>query len=260
MTHDEYIAALRSDTSRAGSRRAHDRDGDDGAVLSRLDGARAPGTPRRPPPLGARQPRPRARRGHASLRRVPSRAPDDGAAADWVEAGAAALADRLAEVEPDQRCWTWIAGPVHHRVLGAPHRQRDRGASLGHAERRRASPGRSSPRTPPTSIDEYFGVIARDRQRPAEGRRREHPLALHRHRGRVALAARRRTVCEFTREHAKGDVAMRGPASDLLLVTIGRAPGVDGRGARRRRPRRPLAAVGAVLSLGRLRARCAARR
>jgi predicted lipid carrier protein YhbT len=29
---------------------------------------------------------------------------------------------------------------------------------------------------------------------------------------------------EVSREHARGDVALRGPASELLLVTIGRAP------------------------------------
>ena len=28
----------------------------------------------------------------------------------------------------------------------------------------------------------------------------------------------------FTREHAKGDVAVRGPASDLMLYLVGRGP------------------------------------
>ena len=35
-----------------------------------------------------------------------------------------------------------------------------------------------------------------------------------------------------TREHAKGDVAVRGPASDLMLVLYGRVPARDGRATR----------------------------
>ena len=44
-------------------------------------------------------------------------------------------------------------------------------------------------------------------------------------------------------EHAKGDVAVRGTASDLLLFLWGRVPADDGRGVRRRRAARPVPAA-----------------
>ena len=62
-------------------------------------------------------------------------------------------------------------------------------------------------------------------RRQLRRRRRRHPSpALHRRRGGVARGPARRRGRRSRAEHAKGDVAARGSASDLLLFLWGRVP------------------------------------
>ncbi len=77
-------------------------------------------------------------------------------------------------------------------------------------------------------IDEVLDVIVPSRLRGPEDAREGHGETYHFHRTDgpgewlVRFDAQGATV---TREHAKGDVAVRGAASDLLLFLWGRLPG-----------------------------------
>lgn len=223
MTHDDYIAALRSHaTALAAAARATEMDtpvpscpewtvrdllvhlgGHHRWVRGNLDRAPEDGMQ----PYGAYEP-----------------APEGSAAADWVEEGAAALADRLAEVGSHQRCWTWV--PDLDATTGFWARRTANETAVHRWDMQNAA---GAPEPVDTdhavdAIDEYFGVmrvIGSDRLR-GEGE------TIHWHCTDTDgewLARLTPDGLEVSREHAKGDVAVRGPASDLLLVTTGRAPG-----------------------------------
>ncbi|HUF83233.1 MAG TPA: maleylpyruvate isomerase family mycothiol-dependent enzyme [Acidimicrobiia bacterium] len=221
MTHDEYIAALRADaTALAAAARttdmattvpscpewtAHD-------LLKHIGGHHrwVRGNLDRTPEDGM----------HPFDDYEP--APEDATAADWVEEGASALAERLAEVGPDRRCWTWVpdlstTGFWARRTANetAVHRW-DMQNAAGVAEPVEAGHAVDA-------IDEYFavmGVIGGDRLK-GNGE------SLHWHCTDTDgewVARLAPEGLEVSREHAKSDAALRGPASDLLLVTVGRAP------------------------------------
>jgi len=152
-------------------------------------------------------------------------APDDAVgAADWVEEGASALADRLGEVGPEQRCWTWIPDLDATSGFWARRTANETAVHRWDMQDAAGAPEPIEPAHAADVIDEYFDVmrvIGGDRLK-GDGQ------TIHWHCTDVDgewLARLTPDGLEFSREHAKGDVAMRGPASDLLLVTIGRAPG-----------------------------------
>jgi uncharacterized protein (TIGR03083 family) len=221
VTHDDYIAALRSNaTTLAAAARATDmgtqvpscpewtvRDlvlhigGHHRWVQGNLDRTPEDGMQ----PIGAYE-----------------AAPEGAAAADWVEVGASALADRLAEVGPGQRCWTWVADLDPTTGFWARRTANETAVHRWDMQNATGAPEPVEADHAVDAVDEYFGVmrvIASDRLR-GEGE------TIHWHctdtdgEWLVRLAP---DGPEVSREHAKGDVALRGPASDLLLVTIGRA-------------------------------------
>ena len=139
----------------------------------------------------------------------------------WAREQAGALQAALAEADPATPVWTWAA-QQDVALRRPPHGPGDRGPSVGRGAGRRHA-GADRPRA---------GQRRRRRvphrhagRSPLHGGpdRRLRPPARHRHAGRVAGHARATTGRSSSRaEHAKGDVALRGPASDLLLLVLWR--------------------------------------
>jgi uncharacterized protein (TIGR03083 family) len=149
-------------------------------------------------------------------------APEDAAAAEWVEEGAAALADRLAEVGPDQRCWTWVPDLDATTGFWARRTANETAVHRWDMQNAAGAPEPVDAGHAVDAVDEYLAmlqVIAGDLRGDGE------TVHLHStdHAGEwlVSLAPDGPAV---SREHAKGDVAVRGPASDLLLVVLNRVP------------------------------------
>lgn len=157
--------------------------------------------------------------------------PDDPAAfPDWLVAGAAAFRDALATVDPDAPCWSWGVDP-HVRFWS---RRMAHETSM-HRWDAESATGRQAP-------------IGHDLAVDAIDERLEHlvPSMNFDEAGAAALSGDGETVhlhatdgdgewllrfggegFSWSREHAKGDAALRGPAEDLLLYLVGRR-GLDG--------------------------------
>jgi uncharacterized protein (TIGR03083 family) len=150
--------------------------------------------------------------------------PADDAVAGWVGEGAAALVATLEQTDVDAPCWTffgpsragfWFRRTAHESAM---HRW-DAQHALGDAD----------PIGPLAvdGIDEWLGLLAVIR---GEGLARPEPVTVHLHctdepgEWLLALGPDGMTV---TPEHAKGDAAVRGTASDLLLLLLGRASATD---------------------------------
>jgi uncharacterized protein (TIGR03083 family) len=221
VTHDDYIAALRSNAAALA----------DAARGTEMD-ARVPSCPEWTVHALLEHIGGHHRWVRGNLDRTPDEgmqpfgayepAPEGSAAADWVAQGAAALADRLAAVGPDQVCWTWVPD-LATTGFWARRTSNETAVHRWDMQNAAGAPEPVDPHHAVDVIDEYFGVmrvIGSDRLR-GEGEK------IHWHctdtdgEWLVRLAP---DGLEVSREHAKGDVALRGPASDLLLVTIGRAP------------------------------------
>lgn len=150
-----------------------------------------------------------------------AQAPDDGAVADWLESGADALAAKLAAKDPATPCWTWVP---FDRSVGFWARRTAHETAMHRWDAQNAA-GTVDPIEADLAvdgIDEYLGLLPafRGRSFPDAG-------SVHLH----STDAPGEWLVRFdgegmhvTREHAKGDVALRGPASDLLLVFFGRKP------------------------------------
>ncbi|MGZ6993859.1 MAG: maleylpyruvate isomerase family mycothiol-dependent enzyme [Acidimicrobiia bacterium] len=147
--------------------------------------------------------------------------PDDPAALpDWLEQSASELVATLADADPDGECWTWTAD--HHvrfwaRRMAhetAVHRWDGQGA-VGTAEG-------FDPELAVDGIDEHLEnlpFVVGPEQARGEGE------TLHLHctdvDGEWVLRLGPDGL-EVRREHAKGDIALKGTASDLFLVVLGR--------------------------------------
>jgi uncharacterized protein (TIGR03083 family) len=146
---------------------------------------------------------------------------------DWFEAGAAAFATTAGAADPDAPTWSW-GNDAHVRFWS---RRMAHETSI-HRWDAESATGRQAPVAPDLAVD---GI----------DERLEHlaPSMNFNAAGPDALSGAGETVhlhCTdadgewvlrfdpdgftFTREHAKGDVAVRGPASDLLLWLVGRGP------------------------------------
>ena len=145
--------------------------------------------------------------------------PADEAIPDWLEAGAEMLATKLAATDPAKPCWTWVpfddsvgfwARRTTHET--AMHRwdAQNAGSAVDAIDAELAADG----------VDEYLGIIGAFR-----GRRFPEAGSIHLHSTDTPgewLVRLDAEGIQLTREHAKGDVAVRGPASDVLLVLMGR--------------------------------------
>jgi len=157
------------------------------------------------------------------------RAPAGEDAIDWVDVGVAALARDLRTVRPERACWTW----VDEQTTGWWARRTALETVVHRWDMQNAAGATEAfdPATAVDGIDEYLTITPfryRGGQPEAAGQ------AIHVH----ATDAPGEWVLHLdpdgvtvTREHAKGDVAVRGPAYGLFLTLIGRAPasasGVD---------------------------------
>ncbi len=140
---------------------------------------------------------------------------------DWFDEGIDPLAAALRAAGPDVEVWTWTSDRSsgfwarRMAVETAVHRHDAQEAAHGPADaiaRELAVDG----------IDEFFWLIP---FWPFAGRVRGNGETLHLHatdgEGEWLLRLASEGV-EVSREHAKGDVAARGSASDLLLFLYGR--------------------------------------
>jgi uncharacterized protein (TIGR03083 family) len=146
---------------------------------------------------------------------------------DWFEAGAAVFATTVGAADPDAPTWSW-GNDAHVRFWS---RRMAHETSI-HRWDAESATGEQAPVAPDLAVD---GI----------DERLEHlaPSMNFNSAGPDALSGAGETVhlhCTdadgewvlrfdpegftFTREHAKGDLAVRGPASDLLLWLVGRGP------------------------------------
>lgn len=220
MTHDEYVAVLRTEAGAFTT----------AAGVIPLDG-RVPSCPDWTAyDLVAHLGR-HYRWVAANLDRAPSdgpapprelESPPVGAAAiDWTGGAAEALARRLEAVDVTAPCWTWVedqtAGFWARRTAleTAVHRW-DLEAVAG-------EPRPLAPEVAADAIDEFLSIL------PFRGGDADPggTNTIHLHStdtdGEWLLRIDDGGM-RVTREHAKGDVAVRGPAADLLLVVLGRRP------------------------------------
>jgi uncharacterized protein (TIGR03083 family) len=133
----------------------------------------------------------------------------------WLREGTDRLASRLESADPSDKVWTWAAphnvGWVQRRMAQetAVHRW-DGEAGAGH-------PIPIDAELAVDGIDEFLDVFLPENRRPEAGP----DASVHLHstdapgEWLVRIADNDVTV---SREHAKGDAAVRGPASDLLLL------------------------------------------
>lgn len=149
--------------------------------------------------------------------------PDDPAGLpDWLDRGAAELVAALDAADPDDECWTW-AGDQHVRFWG---RRMAHESSVHRWDGQRCA-GEPEPFDGALAVDgidehlDNLPFILSDEELAGAGE------TLHLHctdRDGEWLLRRTGTGLGVTREHAKGDVALRAAASDLYLVVLGRTP------------------------------------
>lgn len=150
----------------------------------------------------------------------PDEPPGDTALADWLETGVESLATKLAATDPATPCWTWVP---FDRTVGFWIRRTTHETAMHRWDAQHAvgSEDAIEGELAVDGIDEYLGLI------PLFGRTFPDSGSIHLHctdapgEWFIRLEGEGMRV---TREHAKGDVAVRGSASDLLLVLFGREP------------------------------------
>jgi uncharacterized protein (TIGR03083 family) len=140
---------------------------------------------------------------------------------DWFEAGVDIVADAMSQVDPESPAWSW----TNDRTAGFWARRQANETAVHRWDAELAA-GTTQPIEHDLAvdgIDEFFDLIPFWRRESTLHGAGE-SIHLHCTDGDgewlVRLAADGVLV---TREHAKGDVAMRAPASELLLFLYGRA-------------------------------------
>jgi uncharacterized protein (TIGR03083 family) len=140
---------------------------------------------------------------------------------DWSAAGWRALADALAATGPDVEVWSWT--PWRTTAFWARRQAHELAVHRFDAQLAAgASPDPVPADQAVDAVDELLELFPHRRRRPAISGAGE---TIHLHATDAAGEWLLRLVpegIEVTREHAKGDVAARGPASDLLLFLFGR--------------------------------------
>jgi uncharacterized protein (TIGR03083 family) len=151
-------------------------------------------------------------------------ADDDPALGAWVAQGTAALLGELGGVDPSAPCWTWwpdatTVGFWHRRMAleTAVHRwdlELGVGGDVAPIEPALASDGVDE------FLDAFVGMARLVHDAPGGGE------TFHLHctdvEGEWLIGFPTNGARTLTREHAKGDVAIRGPAMGLLLYVWGR--------------------------------------
>ena len=139
---------------------------------------------------------------------------------DWFDAGVDLVADTMARVDPASVAWSW----TDDRTAGFWARRQANETAVHRWDAQTAT-GATEPiehALAVDGIDEFFSLIPFWRH---EARVRGTGESIHLHctdGDGEWLVRLGETGVLVTREHAKGDVAMRAPASDLLLFLWGR--------------------------------------
>jgi uncharacterized protein (TIGR03083 family) len=158
----------------------------------------------------------------APLSRDALPAPPAGAAlVDWFATGAEELASALEEVDPGGLAWNWSG---EHLTVDWWHRRMAQETAIHRWDAQQAIGAEPAPVDAAFAVDgvdELFDVIlTRMSQRTEQGPYPPTGATLHLHAtdadGEWLLHFSGSTV-DVSRGHAKGDAALRGPASDLLL-------------------------------------------
>lgn len=148
--------------------------------------------------------------------------PDGDAVVDWFEELAALLMRELRATPPDTEVWTWVrsdktAAFVARRAANefAVHRV--------DAQLARGTPTAIDAAHAAAIIDETF-VMRNDSEHPEPHVGSGQTIHLHGNdrEGDEWMIALDRDGITATREHAKGDLALRGTVSDLALLLYGR--------------------------------------
>jgi uncharacterized protein (TIGR03083 family) len=166
-------------------------------------------------------------------REVPDGKPPDDpdAAIDWLNAGARLIVDSVGAVGAHTRVWTFI-GPrradwwVRRRVHEATVHRADAAIALG-------AEFALTPELAADGIDEWLERIAVEASGETSPLDEGRTLHLHATDNGLGAAGEWSITgtddgIAFTHEHGKGDVALRGPATDLLLAVVRRHPAADG--------------------------------
>ena len=156
---------------------------------------------------------------------VPADQPGEADLVGWYRAGLEALVEAVGDLDPATPCWTWSS---RHEVGWVQRRLAQETAV--HAWDAVAATGAAEPIEAELAIDgvdEYLDEFLTRRAHVGDGP----PMSAHLH----STDAPGEWVVrlgggglEVERTHAKGDLAVRAPASDLLLLLWGRTDGGDG--------------------------------
>ncbi|MBV8950735.1 MAG: maleylpyruvate isomerase family mycothiol-dependent enzyme [Actinobacteria bacterium] len=144
--------------------------------------------------------------------------------ADWFERGAAHLTVTLAAVEPDVAVWSWAGR--HHASFWSRRMAQETAVHRWDGEAARGEARAIAADLAVDGIDERFDNLPATMQRSGVAMTGEGET-VHLHctdRDGEWLVRLEADGPQVTHEHAKGDVAARGPASDVLLLVYGRVP------------------------------------
>ena len=153
----------------------------------------------------------------------------DPALGQWIARSTAALLEQLRTVDPDEPCWTWWP-PVQEVSFWGRRMAQE---TLVHRWDAELGAGVASSPVDPAfaadGVDEFLELfVARTRARASAPGNGE---TVHLHctdtDGEWLVTFPDQGVSELRREHAKGDVAFRGPAEGLLLFLWGRMGAAD---------------------------------
>jgi uncharacterized protein (TIGR03083 family) len=155
-----------------------------------------------------------------SHREIDLEIPDDpGGLPDWLEASAAGLVAALSVADPDDACWTWTDD--HHVRFWARRMACETAVHRWDGQAAAGVPEPFDGALAVEGIDEQLANLPFVAPDAVVGAGE----TLHLHctdRDGEWLLRRGPDGLEVRREHAKGDVALRGPASALYLVLLGR--------------------------------------
>jgi uncharacterized protein (TIGR03083 family) len=148
--------------------------------------------------------------------------PEGDAVVDWFEELAGHLVAELRATPPDTRVWTWVSSD---KTAGFVARRAANELAIHRVDAQTAR-GRHDPIDPGLAagiIDETF-VMRNDSEQPRPHVGSGETLHLHGAEGDEWMITLDPDRIRVTREHAKGDLALRGTVSDLALLLYQRPP------------------------------------
>jgi len=158
-------------------------------------------------------------------RNTPEAPPGDGEKlVEWFEGWLAKLVDTLDASDPAARAWNWSDG---EQVVSFWHRRmaQETGVHRWDAQNTVGDPAPIEPELAADGIDEVlYAFMEGDRSVAPERSVHIHCTDPGLETGGEWLVTMTVGKAPVSREHAKGDCALRGPASDLLLALWGRIP------------------------------------